>query len=74
MDTDLHFVIGIGVAVLAIPPIIGAFSDGRSPRGGAVMVLIGGGLMALAVSGKPGGYSIAEIPDVVVRVVARYIN
>lgn len=74
MDPDLFFVIGLVVAAFSIPPIIGALSDGRAPRAAAIMVLIGGGLIALAVNDRPGAYTVKTIPDVFVRVVARVIK
>lgn len=71
---DVYFVIGIFVLVLAIPSILNAILDGHAPRFAAIIVLIGGGLVFIAVNGKPGGYSIEQIPDVIVRVVGRVIN
>lgn len=74
MDTDLFFVIGVLVAGFSIPAVISAFSEGRPPRAAAIMIMIGGGLLGLALYGNPGGYSIAETPEVFNRVIARYIN
>ena len=74
MDPDLYFVLGLGIAILAIPALFGAISSGDPPRGAAIMVLIGGGLLAIAVMNQPLGYSLSEIPDVVLRVVARYLG
>ncbi|MEJ6478236.1 MAG: hypothetical protein QNL92_06110 [Octadecabacter sp.] len=74
MNPDVMFVIGLVVSVFSIPPILGAFADGRAPRAAAITILIGGGLIALAASQKPSGYSISEIPDVFVRVVGQYIR
>lgn len=74
MNPDVMLVIGLIVAAFSIPPILGAFAEGRAPRAAAIMVLIGGGLIALAVSQKPSGYSINEIPDVFVRVVGQLIR
>jgi hypothetical protein len=74
MDTDLFFVIGLVVAVFSIPSIVGAFSEGRAPRVAAIMVLIGGGLIALAVNEKPGLYSLSTTPDAFVRVVGRFVK
>jgi len=74
MDSDLIFVIGLVLAGFSLPPIIGALFDGRAPRAAAIVVMVGGGLIALAVNQKPGGYAINEIPDVFVRVVGKYIN
>lgn len=74
MDSDLTFVIGLIIAVFSLPPILGAFVDGRAPRAAAITVLIGGGLIAVALNERPGGYTIEDIPDVFVRVVGRYVN
>lgn len=74
MNADLYLVIGLVVVAFTIPAIIGAFSEGRAPRAAAIMVMIGGGLIALAVYQTPGGYQIADLPDVFVRVVGRYLN
>jgi len=74
MDTDLFFVIGIIVCGFAIPSVLSAFSESRPPRAAAIMVMIGGGLIALAVWQRPNTYSIQDIPDAFVRVVGRYIH
>lgn len=74
MQADLFFVIGLVVAVLAIPSIIGAFSDSRPPRAGAIMVMIGGGLIALAIWQKPSGYALGDIPDAFTRVIGHYLR
>lgn len=74
MTPDLFLVIGIILIAFTVPAILGAFSEGRAPRSAAILVMIGGGLIALAIYQKPDGYTLAELPDVFVRVVARYIN
>ncbi len=74
MDPDLFFVIGLIVTVFSIPPILGAMLEGRAPRAAAILILIGGGMLAIALNQNPAGYSIGEIPDVFVRVIGKYIN
>lgn len=74
MNNDLMFVIGIILAAFSVPPILGAVIEGRAPRAAAITVMIAGGLIALAVQQNPGGYSFAEIPDVFVSVIGRYIR
>ncbi len=74
MDTDLILVIGVIVAVLTVPAIFSALADGRAPRRAAIMVLIAGGLIALAVMQRPGGYSIEDIPSAFMSVVNRYFR
>lgn len=71
MDADLALVIGVTLAVLAIPAIVSALSDARAPRAAAIAVMLGGGLIVFAVTSHPGGYQMAEIPDVFYRVVGR---
>ncbi|MEQ6249184.1 hypothetical protein ABMC89_09870 [Sulfitobacter sp. HNIBRBA3233] len=73
MDLDLALVLGIIIAALSIPSILSAISDRRAPRASAITVLIAGGLIVFAIAGKPGGYSLQEIPDVFVKVAARYM-
>lgn len=74
MDPDLMMVIGLVVGGFSIPSMLGAFAEGRVPRAGAIAVMVSGGLIALAIKENPGGYAIADIPDVFVNVVGRYIN
>lgn len=72
MDPDLFLVIGLIVGVLSIPSLLSAFSDGRTPRAGAIMVLIAGVLLVLAFQNKSGGYTVAEVPQVFFKVIGRY--
>jgi hypothetical protein len=71
---DLYLVIGIIVTAFAIPTILGAMTEHRSPRISTVLILIGGGLILLAFSQRAGGYALAEIPEAFVRVVAYFIR
>lgn len=72
MQYDLYLVIGVTVLVLAIPPILNALMEGQPPRIAAILVLVGGGLVALAVAQKPGGYTIEDIPNAYLRVIGHY--
>ncbi len=74
MQQDIYLVVGIIILVLAIPAVVSAFSDGRVPRAAAVMVLIGGVLIALALNQQPGGYTVEDIPMVFTRVIALIVN
>lgn len=71
---DLYLVIGIVILVFAVPAIFGAFAERRVPRVPAIMVLIGGTLVVLAVTGRPGGYDLSEIPNAFVRVIAYFFR
>lgn len=74
MDPDLALIIGLVLAVFSVPAILSAFSEGRAPRVAAFTVIVAGLLIIWAISSRPGGYSVMEIPDVFVRVVARFIS
>ncbi len=74
MTSDLYFVVGLIVLAFSVPSIIGAFVDGRAPRAAAIMILIGGGLVALAVYERPNTYTLSSIPEVFMRTVGRFIN
>lgn len=74
MSNDQILVIGMIICILAIPSLIGAYSEGRAPRAGAIMVLIGGVLLSVALTQKSGGYTFAEIPHIFMRVVGEAIN
>lgn len=74
MDHDLALVIGLLVAVFSVPALVSSFSERRAPRVAAIALIVGGGLIAWAVTQKPGGYSFDQVPNVVVKVVARFVN
>ncbi len=74
MPFDLYLTIGAIILIFAIPSVVSAYSDGRAPRTAAVLVLIGGGLVTWAVTQKPGGYALTEIPEIFVGVLAQVIR
>ena len=74
MDTDLTLVIGIVLAALAIPSLLAAFSESRPPRAGAILILIGGILIIVALTQSPTGYRFADIPDAFLRVIGKVVN
>jgi hypothetical protein len=65
MDTDLILVIGILLSALAIPSLLSAYSETRVPRAGAIMILVGGVLVMVALTQRPTGYRIDDIPSVI---------
>lgn len=73
MDTDLILVLGLVFAVLSVPAILSAFAESRPPRFAALLMVAAGALIAVAVLQHPGGYSVREIPAVVIDVVARFL-
>jgi len=73
LDSDLFLVLGIILAGFAIPSVLSAMTDRRAPRASAVTILIAGGMILYAIQTQPGGYQLDKIPDVFVRVFARFI-
>lgn len=74
MDPDLIFVVGLVLAVFSVPSILSAFSEGRAPRVAAFTVVAAGVMVVWAIQTKPGGYSLSEIPNIFVQVVAKYLT
>ena len=73
MDPDLALVLGIIIGGFSIQSILSAISDSRAPRASMLTILIAGGLILYAIQTKPGGLELAQVPDVFVEVVARYL-
>ena len=74
LTQDLLLVAGIILLGFSIPSILGAIAERRSPRIAAIAILIGGTLVLLAFSQRPGGYSLEDIPQAFIRVVAHYFR
>ncbi|UWQ99725.1 hypothetical protein K3729_02700 [Rhodobacteraceae bacterium S2214] len=74
MDSDVLCVVGFIIAVLSIPAIVSAFSDNRSPRVPAIVVLIGALMIGYAINERPGAYNFDTLPDVFVRVIGKVLN
>ncbi|MEN8894559.1 MAG: hypothetical protein ABF248_00505 [Yoonia sp.] len=74
MDIDLIFVIGCVVLLFSIPAIVSAFSDGRAPRYGTMTLLISTMMIYYATGERPGAYTFETVPDVIMRVIGRYLN
>jgi formate-dependent nitrite reductase membrane component NrfD len=71
MDTDLVLTIGIVLLVLSLPSLLSAWAESRTPRLGAVMIVVALGMILAALWVKPGGYMFNQVPDVMISVVAR---
>lgn len=74
MDPDLFMVIGVTIGVLTIPSLLSAFIEGRTPRTGAIMILISGTLIVLALKDHHSGYELGDIPGAFYRVFGRYLH
>ncbi|MCE8547841.1 hypothetical protein KBY25_18645 [Ruegeria pomeroyi] len=73
MDSDLILVVSMVIAALSIPAMVSAYSEVRRPFAAIFTLVIAAGMMLYAAWLKPGGYVLAEIPDVFFSVFARFI-
>jgi hypothetical protein len=74
MSIDQILVVALIICALSLPSMLSAYSEGRAPRVGSIMVLIGGVLLAYALTQKPGGYQFNDIPHVFLREIANIMN
>lgn len=74
MDYDLALVGGLLLALLSVPAMISAFSDGRSPRLAIVLAVAGGVLFLFAMTMSPIPYRATDIPQAGLRVLARLLG
>lgn len=66
--------LGAVLVLLAVPNAIKAFSEARPPRLAIGMLLIGGAMFVSALILHPEGYSFADIPDALMRVLMRILR
>jgi formate-dependent nitrite reductase membrane component NrfD len=70
---DLSLVLGIILAVLAIPSLLNAWTEDRAPRFGAIIGLTGVVLIGLAMARHPSGYALNDIPPAFGRVFRAFL-
>ena len=73
-ENDLALVIGIVLAVLSVPSLLNAWTEGRAPRFGALIGLTGVVLIGIAASRNPGGYGFEDIIPAFNRVIRGLTN
>ena len=73
LDPDILLIAGLVVASFSIPSIISAYADRRAPTIAVVMLLMGGGLVLLALTTRPGGYTLQDVPHALLRVLAQIL-
>lgn len=73
MDPDLALTLGLVIGGFSIPSIMSAMTDGRAPRASALTILIAAALVIYALVAKPGGYTLAQIPDAFFGVLGRFM-
>lgn len=68
--TDLIMCLGVLSLLLAFPTIVGAFSRGEPPRAAMLSLIAGAIMVVYANASRPGGYSVAELPDLFMKVIS----
>jgi hypothetical protein len=74
MDTDLALTVGILLTVLSVPSLLSAWVDGRAPRIGAIMVLVGLALIVTALVESPGGYEFNQVPTIMLKTITGFFE
>lgn len=74
MGSDLFLVSGVILAALALPALLNAYSEGRAPRGAALLIVAAGGCIVYAVMTTPTGYTLRDVPHAFARVFAMFLN
>ena len=74
MGSDQALTLGIILAILSVPACLSALSDDRWPRGAAVMALVAGLSVAYAMVSTPEAYHMADVPEIVIAVLASLVK
>jgi hypothetical protein len=73
LDADSVLVIGLVLLVLSIPSIVAAYADRYIPRLSVLLCLSGLLAVGWAYWASPTAYGLADIPTVLVQVIARFL-
>ena len=74
MLSDYLLTIGLVVGLFSIPAMLSAYADQRPPRASMAAFILAAATMAFAYVQQPGGYKPADVPNVVIEVLADIIN
>lgn len=74
MSPDTLFVLGLFFAVLAIPAALARWSDKTAATRPMIVLIAGVSVAVYGASLMPGGFDPADIPEIVIRVLARVIG
>lgn len=61
MVEDTFLVVGIILLCLAVPSALSALREGHAPRVPAIVIMIAGVLLVLAMVNRPGGYHMEDV-------------
>lgn len=73
MDADLIIVAGLVMLMLSIPSAVSAYADGRRPWVAMIVILAGAAVFYWGWDNHTADMSVAEVPHVIIRVLARVI-
>lgn len=73
MDPDLALTISVVLAAFVLPALMRDYSENFRPYTAIVLAALALSMALLAIAYKPGGYVFSDIPDVIIRVLARYL-
>ncbi|MEP2532983.1 hypothetical protein [Shimia sp.] len=74
MATDYLMTVGLVIGLFSIPAMLSAYADERFPRGPMAAFILSAAIIVLAWAMNPALYTFAELPNVVVRVIADIVK
>ena len=74
MLSDYLLTSGLVLGMFSIPAMLAAYADLRTPRASMAAFILACAIIAFAYVQHPGGYEIADVPNVVVAVIADIIK
>lgn len=74
MLSDYLLTSGLVLGVFSIPAMLAAYADLRTPRASMAAFILAVAIMVLAYVRHPDGYRVADVPNVVVSVIAEIIK
>lgn len=74
MNADYLMTIGLVLGLFSIPAMLSSYAEARVPRGSMAAFILAGALIVFAYSQNPQRYAVAQLPNVVVTVIADIIK
>lgn len=74
MATDYLITVGLVVGLFSIPAMLAAYADNRFPRNAMAAFILSAAVITVAFILNPARYSVADLPNVVIRVIADIIH
>ncbi len=74
MTSDLLYVLGVLLVVLAIPALATAYADRRPPLVSLIVMVLGFGLIGWIYSTDPTTYALPQLPNALFRVIGYVLH